>query len=77
MRTGLRFLLLGSLAAVVVWGGWSLVRLLSELSLIDSSGQGDWKSVFLLRDLWHFHFFGTTPLALVTAKPRSSREESA
>jgi len=33
-------------------------------------GVGDWKSVFLLRDLWHFHFFGTTPLALVTGRER-------
>jgi hypothetical protein len=23
-------------------------------------GIGDWNSVFLLRDLWHFHFYGTT-----------------
>ena len=29
-------------------------------------GVGDWNSVFLLRDLWHFHFYGKTPLALVT-----------
>ena len=28
-------------------------------------GVGDWNNVFLLRDLWHFHFFGKTPLALV------------
>ncbi|MFX5237494.1 alpha/beta fold hydrolase, partial [Acinetobacter baumannii] len=28
-------------------------------------GVGDWKSVWLLRDLWHFHFYGKTPLALV------------
>src|SRR5580698_2013503 len=33
-------------------------------------GVGDWKGVFLLRDLWHFHFFGTTPLALVTGRER-------
>jgi len=26
--------------------------------------------VFLLRDLWHFHFFGKTPLALVTGRER-------
>ncbi len=25
-------------------------------------GVGDWKSVWLLRDLWHFHFYGKTPL---------------
>ena len=33
-------------------------------------GVGDWNSVFLLRDLWHFHFFGKTPLALVTGRER-------
>jgi pimeloyl-ACP methyl ester carboxylesterase len=33
-------------------------------------GVGDWDSVFLLRDLWHFHFYGRTPLALVTGRER-------
>ena len=33
-------------------------------------GVGDWNSVFLLRDLWHFHFYGRTPLALVTGRER-------
>ena len=33
-------------------------------------GVGDWNSVFLLRDLWHFHFYGKTPLALVTGHER-------
>lgn len=28
-------------------------------------GVGNWKDVWLLRDLWHFHFYGETPLALV------------
>jgi hypothetical protein len=27
-------------------------------------GVGDWNGVFLLRDLWHFHFYGKTPLEL-------------
>jgi NitT/TauT family transport system permease protein len=45
-RTGLRFLLLGGLAALVAWGGWSLMRLLVDLPLIDSGGHGDWKRVF-------------------------------
>src|SRR3989454_11959196 len=27
-------------------------------------GIGDWKHVWLLRDLWHFHFHGGGPLAL-------------
>jgi len=33
-------------------------------------GIGDWNTVFLLRDLWHFHFYGKTPLALVTGRVR-------
>ncbi len=33
-------------------------------------GVGDWNSVFLLRDLWHFHFYGKTPLALVEGRER-------
>lgn len=33
-------------------------------------GVGDWTTVWLLRDLWHFHFYGTTPLALVDGRER-------
>jgi pimeloyl-ACP methyl ester carboxylesterase len=33
-------------------------------------GVGDWKSVWLLRDLWHFHFYGETPLKLVAGRER-------
>lgn len=33
-------------------------------------GVGDWKEVWLLRDLWHFHFYGKTPLALVEGRER-------
>jgi pimeloyl-ACP methyl ester carboxylesterase len=33
-------------------------------------GVGDWKQVWLLRDLWHFHFYGKTPLALVAGRER-------
>src|SRR6267378_355721 len=33
-------------------------------------GVGDWNNVFLLRDLWHFHFYGKMPLALVTGRER-------
>jgi pimeloyl-ACP methyl ester carboxylesterase len=33
-------------------------------------GVGEWNNVFLLRDLWHFHFYGKTPLALVTGRER-------
>ena len=43
-----------------------------RIALMDAflPGIGDWNSVFLLRDLWHFHFFGPTPLALVTGRER-------
>jgi pimeloyl-ACP methyl ester carboxylesterase len=37
-------------------------------------GVGDWNNVFLLRDLWHFHFYGRTPLALVTGRERTYLE---
>ena len=33
-------------------------------------GVGDWKNVWLLRDMWHFHFYGRTPLALVDGRER-------
>jgi pimeloyl-ACP methyl ester carboxylesterase len=33
-------------------------------------GVGDWTQVWLLRDLWHFHFYGETPLALVKGRER-------
>lgn len=33
-------------------------------------GIGSWKDVWLLRDLWHFHFHGETPLALVKGRER-------
>jgi len=33
-------------------------------------GVGDWKTVWLLRDLWHFHFYGETPLKLVSGRER-------
>ena len=34
-------------------------------------GIGDWKTVWLLRDLWHFHFYGKTALALVKGRERT------
>jgi pimeloyl-ACP methyl ester carboxylesterase len=37
-------------------------------------GVGDWTKVWLLRDLWHFHFYGKTPLALVTGRERTYLE---
>jgi pimeloyl-ACP methyl ester carboxylesterase len=33
-------------------------------------GVGPWKDVWLLRDLWHFHFYGETPLKLVAGRER-------
>jgi pimeloyl-ACP methyl ester carboxylesterase len=33
-------------------------------------GVGEWKDVWLLRDLWHFHFHGETALALVKGRER-------
>ena len=33
-------------------------------------GVGDWKNVWLLRDLWHFHFHGEVPLKLVAGRER-------
>jgi pimeloyl-ACP methyl ester carboxylesterase len=44
-----------------------------RLVLMDAflPGIGDWKNVWLMRDLWHFHFYGTTPLALVAGRERT------
>lgn len=33
-------------------------------------GIGDWEKVWLLRDLWHFHFYGEVPLKLVAGRER-------
>jgi pimeloyl-ACP methyl ester carboxylesterase len=33
-------------------------------------GIGAWRDVWLMRDLWHFHFYGKTPLALVHGRER-------
>ncbi len=33
-------------------------------------GIGRWRDVWLMRDLWHFHFYGKTPLALVHGRER-------
>ncbi len=33
-------------------------------------GIGHWKDVWLMRDLWHFHFYGDVPLALVKGRER-------
>jgi pimeloyl-ACP methyl ester carboxylesterase len=43
-----------------------------RLLLMDAflPGIGNWKDVWLMRDLWHFHFYGKTPLALVKGRER-------
>lgn len=45
---------------------------IDRIALMDAflPGVGDWTSVWLLRDLWHFHFYGKTPLALVEGRER-------
>lgn len=45
----------------------------SKIALMDAflPGIGDWTHVWLMRDLWHFHFHGTTPLALVKGRERT------
>jgi pimeloyl-ACP methyl ester carboxylesterase len=47
-----------------------------RIALMDAflPGIGNWKDVWLLRDLWHFHFYGTTPLALVSGRERTYLE---
>jgi pimeloyl-ACP methyl ester carboxylesterase len=44
-----------------------------RLVLMDAflPGVGDWKNVWLMRDLWHFHFYGEVPLALVKGRERT------
>ena len=43
-----------------------------RLALMDAfiPGVGDTTGLFLLKDLWHFHFYGPTPLALVKGRER-------
>lgn len=43
-----------------------------RIALLDAfiPGVGDTTNLFLLKDLWHFNFYGTTPLALVTGRER-------
>jgi pimeloyl-ACP methyl ester carboxylesterase len=43
-----------------------------RIALLDAflPGVGNWKDVWLMRDLWHFHFYGKTPLALVHGRER-------
>jgi len=43
-----------------------------SIALLDAflPGVGDWQKVFLLRDKWHFNFYGETPLKLVKGRER-------
>ena len=43
-----------------------------RIALLDAfiPGIGDTTNLFLLKDLWHFHFYGHTPLALVKGRER-------
>ncbi len=43
-----------------------------RIALMDAflPGVGNWHDVWLMRDLWHFHFYGKTPLALVHGRER-------
>jgi pimeloyl-ACP methyl ester carboxylesterase len=43
-----------------------------SLTLMDAflPGVGDWQKVWLLRDKWHFNFYGETPLKLVQGRER-------
>lgn len=44
-----------------------------RVALMDAflPGIGNWTNMFLLRDLWHFHFFGETPEKLVAGRERT------
>jgi pimeloyl-ACP methyl ester carboxylesterase len=43
-----------------------------RIALMDAflPGVGEWQKVWLLRDLWHFHFYGEVPLQLVAGRER-------
>jgi len=43
-----------------------------RIALMDAflPGIGNWRDVWLMRDLWHFDFYGKTPLALVHGRER-------
>jgi pimeloyl-ACP methyl ester carboxylesterase len=48
----------------------------SSIVLMDAflPGVGDWQNVWLLRDKWHFNFYGDTPLKLVKGRERTYLE---
>ena len=45
----------------------------ARIALMDAflPGVGDWRQVWLLRDMWHFHFYGEVPLQLVAGRERT------
>jgi len=45
---------------------------IERIALMDAflPGVGEWQNVWLLRDLWHFHFYGEVPLKLVEGRER-------
>ena len=45
---------------------------IERIALMDAflPGVGEWQTVWLLRDLWHFHFYGEVPLKLVEGRER-------
>jgi len=51
LRMGLRvtaqIAIVAGLIATALWGGWSIIRLLVALPIVDSGGHGDWLTVFL------------------------------
>jgi pimeloyl-ACP methyl ester carboxylesterase len=44
----------------------------ASITLMDAflPGVGDWQKVYLLRDKWHYNFYGETPLKLVAGRER-------
>jgi pimeloyl-ACP methyl ester carboxylesterase len=46
---------------------------IERIALMDAflPGVGEWQTVWLMRDLWHFHFYGKVPLALVKGRERT------
>jgi pimeloyl-ACP methyl ester carboxylesterase len=47
-------------------------KAVERVALMDAflPGIGNWRDVWLMRDLWHFHFYGKTPLVLVHGRER-------
>jgi NitT/TauT family transport system permease protein len=47
VSTTAKNLALAGLAVAAVWGAWSILKLLVDLPIVDSSRQGDWRTVLL------------------------------